>query len=198
MRPPSDSLLSYEERRALLAFARRAILEAVCYPVLPDLPPAEGRLAQPGGAFVTLRSNGKLRGCVGRVDAAHALGEAVAQCAITAALQDPRFKPLHTKEVTELEIEISVVSEPRPVRPEEIEPGIHGILVCRGASRGLLLPQVVLEHNWSATQFLEAACRKAGLEPGAWRDSETKVFAFTAEVFSEASLVSRDQQTVQR
>jgi AmmeMemoRadiSam system protein A len=194
MHLPSDPLLSAEERRALLACARRAIFEAVSSLSLPDLPPAIGRLADPGGAFVTLRSNGKLRGCIGRTDATHALGETVAQCAITAALQDPRFKPLHTEELADLEIEISVVSKLRPVRPEEVELGIHGILICRSASRGLLLPQVALEHNWSATQLLEAACRKAGLQGQAWRDPETEVFAFTAEVFSETSLVASDQQ----
>jgi AMMECR1 domain-containing protein len=102
------------------------------------------------------------------------------------------------EELTGLEIEISVVSELRPVRPEEIEPGVHGIVVCRGASRGLLLPQVALEHNWSATQFLEAACRKAGLGAGAWRDPETKLFAFTAEVFSEVGLVHVHEQAAER
>jgi AMMECR1 domain-containing protein len=93
-----------------------------------------------------------------------------------------------------LEIEISVVSEPRPVRLEEIQLGLHGIVVCRGASRGLLLPQVALERNWSTTQFLEAACRKAGLEAGIWRDPETKLFAFTAEVFSEIGVVRLQEQ----
>jgi AmmeMemoRadiSam system protein A len=147
---------------------------------------------------VTLRCNGKLRGCIGRADAIHALVETVAQCAIMAALQDPRFKPLRLEEMTELEIEISVLSELRPVRLEEIELGIHGIVISRCASRGLLLPQVALEHNLSATQFLEAACRKAGLEAGAWRDPETKLFAFTAEVFSEISLIPLDQQPAGR
>jgi AmmeMemoRadiSam system protein A len=126
---------------------------------------------------------------MGRTDAPHALAETVVQCAITAALQDPRFKPLRTEELDELEIEISVISELRPARPEEIDPGIHGVVVCRGASRGLLLPQVAVERNWSTTQFLEAACRKAGLEAGAWRDQETKLFSFTAEVFSETGLL---------
>ena len=144
----------------------------------PDLPPAVGRLADPAGAFVTLRSNGRLRGCMGCIDAA----------------QDPRFKPLTVEEIAGLEIEISVISELQPARPEGLELGIHGIVVSRGASRGLLLPQVALEHNWSATQFLEAACRKARLEPSAWRGPETKLFAFTAEVFSEISLVPLGRQ----
>ena len=135
---------------------------------------------------------------MGRTDASHALAETVVQCAITAALQDPRFKPLRREELAGLEIEISVVSEPRPVRLEEIEPGIHGIVICRGEGRGLLLPQVALEHNWSAIQFLEAACRKAGLEAGTWRDPETKLFAFTAEVFSEMSLVPPHEQPAER
>ena len=196
MHPPSELLISHEDRRALLTRARRAIVETVYSRTLPALPPPEGRLAQPGGAFVTLRCNGKLRGCIGRIDAAQALAETVAQCAITAALQDPRFKPLGMDEMNKLEIEISVVSEPRPVRAEEIQPGIHGIVVSRGASRGLLLPQVAPENQWSATEFLEAACRKANLQPGAWRDPETKLFAFSAEVFSEAGIVPEGRPSV--
>lgn len=195
MHPHSELQLSYQDRRALLARARRAIVETVSSQALPDLPTPEGRLAQARGAFVTLRCNGKLRGCIGRIEADHALAETVAQCAITAALQDPRFKPLRMDEVNALEIEISVVSELRSARAEEIQPGIHGILVTRGAGRGLLLPQVAPEHQWSATEFLEAACRKANLQPDAWRDPETKLFAFSAEVFSEpeTGLVAEDQ-----
>jgi AmmeMemoRadiSam system protein A len=189
MHPRSDLPLSDEDRHALLARARLAILETVSSRRLPGLPPPVGRLADPAGAFVTLRCNGRLRGCMGCIDAAHALAETVAQCAITAALQDPRFKPLSVEEIAGLEIEISVISELRLTRPEGLELGIHGIVVSRGTSRGLLLPQVALEHNWSTTQFLEAACRKARLEPGAWRDPETELFVFTAEVFSETCLV---------
>jgi AmmeMemoRadiSam system protein A len=194
MRPLSDPPLSDEDRRALLARARQAIIETVSRLRLPELPPAVGRLADPGGAFVSLRCDGRLRGCIGRMDAALALAETVAQCAITAALQDPRFKPLRLEEMAGLEIEISVISELRPVRVEEIELGVHGILLSRGNSRGVLLPQVPRELNWSTTQFLEAACRKARLEAGAWGDPETKLFAFTAEVFSETDLVVSEEQ----
>jgi AmmeMemoRadiSam system protein A len=185
MPPLSDPRLSDNDRRALLALARHAISEAVRRQRIPDLPPTSQRLAERGGAFVTIRCDGKLRGCMGRVDTTNTLAETVAQCAISAALQDPRFRPLTEEEIPRLELEISVVSEPAPIRPEEVEVGTHGIVVSRAASRGLLLPQVAVERNWSATQFIEETCRKAGLEPGAWRDPETKLYAFTAEIFSE-------------
>jgi AmmeMemoRadiSam system protein A len=185
MHPRSDLPLSDEDRRALLALARKAILETVSSSNFPDIFPVTGRLAEPRGAFVTLRWNGKLRGCIGQPDAAHGLAETVVQCAITAALRDPRFGPLRAEEIDELEIEISVTSELRPLRPEEIELGTHGIVVTGGGRRGLLLPQVALEHNWSLIQFLEATCRKAGLQANAWREPDTKLFAFTAEIFSD-------------
>ena len=195
MHQRSDLLLSEEDRRALLARARQAILETVSSSSFPDLLRVAGRLAEPRGAFVTLRWNGKVRGCIGQPDAAHGLAETVVQCAITAALRDPRFRPLQAEETDELEIEISVLSELCPVRPEEIELGIHGIVVTGGGRRGLLLPQVARERNWSVTQLLEAACRKADLEAGAWREPETKLFAFTAEVFSDVGAFTTEQPT---
>jgi AmmeMemoRadiSam system protein A len=195
MHQRSDVLLSEEDRRELLALARQAILESVSSSSFPDLLWAAGRLAEPRGAFVTLRLNGKVHGCIGQPDAAHGLAETVVQCAITAALRDPRFRPLRAEETDELEIEISVLSEMQPVRPEEIELGIHGIVVTGGGRRGLLLPQVARQHNWSITQLLEAVCRKAGLEVGAWREPETKLFAFTAEVFSDVVAFTTEQPT---
>jgi AmmeMemoRadiSam system protein A len=181
----SDLALSDGDRLTLLALARKAILETVSSSNFPDLAQVTGRLAEPQAAFVTLRWDGKLRGCIGQPDGAHGLAETVVQCAITAALRDPRFGPLRAEEIDELEIEISVTSELRPLRPEEIELGTHGIVVTGGGRRGLLLPQVALEHNWSLIQFLEATCRKAGLQANAWREPDTKLFAFTAEIFSD-------------
>jgi AmmeMemoRadiSam system protein A len=186
----SDLALSDGDRLALLALARKAILETVSSSNFPDLAQVTGRLAEPRGAFVTLRWDGKVRGCIGQPDAAHGLAETVVQCAITAALRDSRFGPLRTEEIDALEIEISVISDLRPVRAEEIELGTHGIAVTGGGTRGLLLPQVALERNWSVTQFLEAACRKAGLQANAWREPDPKLFAFTAEVFSDAGALT--------
>ena len=186
-------LLSDDDRRTLLALARRAISQAVSRNSIPDSP-SLAQFAHSGGAFVTLRCNGKLRGCVGRVDSADSLTEIVAQSAITAAVADPRFKPLSAPDVSALDIEISVISEPFEIAPAEFELGIHGVIVNCGAARGLLLPQVASEHNWSRDEFLDAACRKAGLRAGAWRHPETRLFAFTAEVFSESGLLSVSQK----
>jgi uncharacterized protein len=192
--PLPCSAISEEDRRTLLSRARQAIFETICQRRFPDLPPAAGRLAEPRGAFVTLSCDGKLRGCVGRTEAALPLAETVVQCAITAASQDPRFTPLCAEELAGLEIEISVLSELRAARGEEIEAGIHGIIVIRDGRRALLLPQVAVERVWSPIQFLQAACRKAELEPDAWRDPDTKLLRFTAEVFCDQDVLQGIQK----
>ena len=185
-----SSPLSIDERRVLLGRARQAITEAVCAGGIADFPLPAGRLGQPGSAFVTVHCAGRLRGCVGRTDRALPLAETVVQCAISAGIHDARFRPLQPAELSEVDIEISVLSEAQPIKPQAIETGRHGLAVSRGDRRGLLLPQVAAGRRWSAMQFLEETCRKAGLEPTAWQDPETKVLGFTAEVFSESELAS--------
>ena len=179
-------LLSNEERRILLISARQAIVDAVVYQRFADCVAYTGRLAEPRAAFVTVYCGGRLRGCIGQTHRNNSLGEIVRQCAISAALHDPRFRPMDEKDIPSLRIEISVLSEFMPVSPNEIEPGTHGALIVRGENRGLLLPQVASERRWSAEHFLEEICMKAGLESTALHDPETKLFSFTAEVFSEA------------
>jgi uncharacterized protein len=197
MLPPSDFRLSEEDRSALLALARHAISEVVFHGDFPDLPPPSGRLAEFGAAFVSVHCNGKQRGCVGRTSCDMSLAETVAQCAIGAALQDPRFKPLRNDDFAGLQIEISVLSELLPLVPGQTQVGVHGILVIRDANRGLLLPQVAVERNWSVERFLEEGCRKAGLSLDAWRDPKTKLYAFEADVFSEASLTAQAAEPIQ-
>ena len=177
--------LCSDDRRALLALARAAITEAVLYRRLLDLPAPAGRLAEPADAFVTLHQGGRLRGCVGLSGRNFSLGETVARCAVSAAIHDSRFSAVSAGEVSEVEIEISVLSEFRAISPGAIETGVHGLLVISGSRRGLLLPQVAVQRAWPALRFLEETCRKAGLDPDAWRHPETELLAFTAEVFSE-------------
>lgn len=113
------------------------------------------------------------------------LADVVARSAINAALNDTRFLPVRADEISELEIEISVLSALERILPEAITAGEHGLLVVRGPLRGLLLPQVASERNWTAVRFLEETCVKAGLPRDAWRDPATEVYGFTAEIFTE-------------
>lgn len=173
------------DQRTLLELARRAIGEAVSQQRPAAVVESTGILAETRGVFVTLHVRDRLRGCIGVVDAFEPLGQAVARCAVSAALHDPRFPPVRADEIPNLQIELSLLSRPEPVLPEEIEIGKHGLLILQGAKRGLLLPQVAVEHRLDREKFLEETCRKAGLSVNAWRELETQIFGFTCEVFSE-------------
>jgi AmmeMemoRadiSam system protein A len=176
--------LSDSGRRALLQLARQAVVDAV-HERLPQQIPHEGVFSERSGVFVTLHIRHRLRGCIGVIEAEEPLGESIVRCAASAALQDPRFTPMRADELGELQIEISLLSPPAPIRPEEIEIGRHGLLVSRGKQRGLLLPQVAAEQHFSPDQFLQETCRKAQLPRDAWRETGTQVLGFTCEVFSE-------------
>jgi len=178
--------LPEDDRQALLKLARSALLEAVTHkrllPLPVDVPPGFDRKQ---GVFVTLRSGKKLRGCIGVLESRRSLGEAVIGCAAGAASEDPRFPPVAVGELSTIHIEVSVLSPLVPIRPEMIVIGTHGIAIVGEGRRGVLLPQVAVEHNLTPEQFLAETCKKAGLAPEAWRDAHTQIFAFTSEVFSE-------------
>jgi AmmeMemoRadiSam system protein A len=177
--------LSDLDRRALLRLARQAVIEAVSHESLPQQIPLDGIFAERRGAFVTLHVRHRLRGCIGVTEAYDPLGDSIVRCAVSAALQDPRFPPVRSEEIPDLQIEISLLSSPAPIRPQEIEIGRHGLLIARGRRRGLLLPQVATEHHFSPEQFLQETCRKAQLPLEAWRDPDVELFGFTCEVLSE-------------
>jgi AmmeMemoRadiSam system protein A len=180
--------LSEAEHRALLRLARQAVAEAVSFGRLPEQISNLAIFAERRGIFVSLHVRHRLRGCIGVIEAEETLGEATVRCAASAALQDSRFAPVRAEELADLEIEISLLSPPMPIRPEEIEIGRHGLLVSRGKQRGVLLPQVATEHRLAPEQFLQETCRKAHLPRDAWRDADTQVFGFTCEVFSDEGI----------
>ncbi len=177
------------DRAALLALARGAIAAALAGGPAPHLPHVPGaRLHR--GAFVTLEEarDGALRGCIGRIAGDRPLGEVVRTVAVSAATEDPRFPPVTPEELADLRIEISVLGEPSPFEPTDpsrLVIGRDGLLVRRGSALGVLLPQVAAEHALGPEAFLAAACRKAGLGPMAWREPDTHVFTFHADVFGE-------------
>jgi AmmeMemoRadiSam system protein A len=129
---------------------------------------------------------------VGQVFSELPLIDVVAYCARAAALSDPRFKPVRPDELPGIEIEISVLSPLEIVVPAQIEAGKHGLLVSRGRQRGVLLPQVASDFHWTGMRLVEETCEKAGLARDAWKDSETRIEAFTAEVFSEGNTLRTD------
>ncbi len=142
-------------------------------------------LEEPRGAFTTLHLEGKLRGCIGYVSPSRSLYATVAESARAAALDDPRFPPVPPEDAPRLKIEISVLSPLRPIRPEDVIVGRHGLVVSEGSRRGLLLPQVPIEWEWDRETFLAQTCLKAGLSADAWRHG-AQLQGFTAEVFSES------------
>jgi hypothetical protein len=151
----------------------------------PEIPTA-GALGPPRGAFVTLRRGGELRGCIGRFEPAGSLAHTVADMALAAAFEDPRFPPLAPEEVDDLDVHVSALGPRRPIAdPESLRIGEHGLVVRRGWHRGVLLPVVAVEQGWDVQTFLKHACLKAGLPPQAWREPGTTVEVFEAEEFGD-------------
>lgn len=173
-------------QRTLLNIARTAIRRSLETGADRGGAPApDPVLDRARGAFVTLKVDGELRGCIGFPLPHGPLAATVQEAAVLAASQDYRFEPLRLEEMGGLKIEISVLSLPRPVRnPDEVEVGTHGIIVSKGSNRGLLLPQVPGEYGWDRETFLRHGCLKAGLPEDAWRKG-AKIEVFTAQVFSE-------------
>lgn len=182
----SGGELNSAERAALLALARGSLESAArreSFRLPSDLPE---RLREPAGAFVTCRDRrGALLGCIGIVEAAQPLAEAVAEMAEAASQHDPRFPPIHASQLADVRLQISVLSAPFAIGAEEVEPGRHGLIVESQGHRGLLLPQVAEELGWDRATFLEQTCLKARLPRDAWREPGTRILAFTAQVFGE-------------
>jgi hypothetical protein len=181
--------LSPTEKKELLKIARQSIETFVKTGKVPDIIVKDTRLEKIEGAFVTIRKAGALRGCIGNIIGQGPLYETVRDMAVAAASRDPRFTPLTVGELKDMDVEISVLSQPRRVKDaSEIQLGRHGVIVSAGDHQGVFLPQVALETGWSRQEFLSQLCsQKAGLPPDAWKDPGTALYVFTADVFSEVS-----------
>ncbi|MDP6671208.1 MAG: TIGR00296 family protein [archaeon] len=151
------------------------------------------RLLEKRGCFVTLNTfpDKELRGCIGFPYPVLPLWNAVIEGAVQAAFNDSRFSKLQAKEIDNILLEISILTLPEEISggksglAEDIVIGEDGLIIKKGGHSGLLLPQVAREHNWSAETFLDECCRKAGVIPGAWRQTSCAVFKFQAQIFSE-------------
>jgi AmmeMemoRadiSam system protein A len=185
MSPDTAPLLTPPQREALLALARAAVSAQVTHAAPP--PAAGGAWPDASGVFVTVKTDGELRGCLGTLECRQDLPHEVARCAADAASIDPRFDPVSRDELPRLSVEVSVLGALVPVdppAPEGVVVGRDGLVVEQGHRRGLLLPQVATERGWSPEQFLRQTCVKAGLSPDAWQRGAL-VYRFEADVFGE-------------
>lgn len=180
-------MLNETDKAKLLELARKTLENHFNRRTIPDFTTDRKSLLEPKGAFVSLHKDRQLRGCIGQLEPDQELFRIVQQCALSAALKDPRFSPLEEEELAGLDIEISVLTPFKQVlNVDEIVVGKHGLFLVRGHCRGLLLPQVATEFGWDRIQFLKQTCFKAGLPGTAWQDPATEIYSFEAEVFSEA------------
>jgi AmmeMemoRadiSam system protein A len=177
--------LDQDEQSFLLGLARDTIEGFLKTGKRPRPKAAPNRLSEKRGAFVTLKVDDQLRGCIGYPLPYKPLAETIVEMALAAATQDYRFPPIEVEELGRLKIEISVLTLPRPIQDSrEIEVGRHGIIVSKGIAKGLLLPQVPTEYGWDRETYLRHGCLKAGLDEDEWQKG-AQIEVFEAQVFSE-------------
>lgn len=180
--------LSVEDRRSLMTLAKNTVRSAASGETSAPPPPTSEFLKEKGAAFVTLKKNGNLRGCIGHVIARLPLYRCVSDVARAAAIHDTRFSPVRPEELPDLSYEISVLTRPEPTTPDKVKVGRDGLIMSRGGRSGLLLPQVPVEWGWTEEEFLSHTCIKADLPADCWKDPETKIESFRAVVFGEEDL----------
>ena len=176
-----------EDKDCLLKLARQALREAV----LGATSKKEIDLTIPvmqeyRGLFVTLKIDGRLRGCIGNLSPTMPLGELVKKIAVQAAFDDPRFPKLTKVEFEKIKLDITILGDMILAQsPDDLVVGRHGVMIRKGFNQGLLLPQVATEMGWDRLQFLEGVCQKADLPRDAWKDKKAQLFIFTADCFGE-------------
>jgi MEMO1 family protein len=184
--PTSAVPLQNSEKKALLTFARETIHRYLTTQTVPLPRSFPARMSFPQGAFVTLKIDKELRGCIGHMAEDIALGQTVGAMAIEAAFRDPRFAPLELRELSHVEIEISVLTPMKPIASsDEIVIGRDGVLMSKAGTSAVFLPQVAVENKWNKSEMLDNLCRKAGLATGCWKH-DAKFRVFQADVFSES------------
>jgi len=177
-----------EQRKKIIAIVRQSVEEYIKNGKIADFKIGDEKLNEPSGAFVTLKIDGKLRGCIGRIIATgDELWRVARDMAIAAATEDNRFAPVSENELAKLEYEVSVLSAPEKISDwRKIKLGRDGVIARRGLKSGVFLPQVAEETGWTLEEFLSNLCfSKAGLPASAYRDPETELYVFEAEVVSD-------------
>lgn len=184
--------LTFEEGALVLSHAKKVLdehINGVQY-IEPTFPLIFLNLR---GVFVTLTKNGELRGCIGFPYASLPLKDAIRDAACSAATRDPRFLPLSPDEMSDIKVEVTVLTDPKNLdvpaseRDKVIEIGRHGLIIKGHGRSGLLLPQVPVEWNWTPYEFLDHLCMKAGLPKKSWLEPDVELLTFEGQIFNEKS-----------
>lgn len=179
-----ELVITEAEKSWCKTFIRWTIAQHLNLDVGPQPLIESATLQQELGAFVTLKSDGQLRGCIGNIIGQGPLINTLERMAVAAAFEDPRFTPLTASEMDEIQIEVSIMG---PLTlcpdPERIEIGRHGLYIRKTMHSGLLLPQVAVEWGWDRETFLDQTCIKAGLPRGSWRKPKIEIWWFEAIIF---------------
>lgn len=190
---PHDNELTMAQKQELLGIARATVEGLIADGRVPEFKVTDPVLLQPGAAFVTLKIDGDLRGCIGHTEARMPLWQCVREMAVAASTQDPRFNRVRKDELPRLEYEISVLFPPVRVHDtNEIVIGRDGLTIALHGRRGLLLPQVPVEWGWSLQEFLNHTARKAGLPPDAWKDPTAVLHRFEGIIFNEDDVTGKE------
>jgi hypothetical protein len=189
VRADADRDLDAADKKVLLRLARETITRYLRTDTVPLPRGGSARLLRESGAFVTLKSHGQLRGCIGRVQPGGPLIQLVGTLALDSAFRDGRFKPVAAAELNDLEVEVSVLTPlVNASGPDAVQPGRDGVVLIVGDRSAVFLPQVATEQGWNRTALLDNLAQKAGLPAGAWRDKRAKLLTFRADVFDESIL----------
>ncbi len=183
-------MISLEAGKILVKFSRY-VIETYFSGKTINFPEAD-KFTDKRGVFVTLSLYDKLRGCIGFPQPIYPLNRAILEAARASAFKDPRFPPITENEFTDITIEVSVLTKPKLIEVEEpkeyldkIKIGKHGLIIKADYHSGLLLPQVFIDYNSTPKEALEMTCQKAGLPKEAWKDKDTEIYSFSAQIFKE-------------
>jgi AmmeMemoRadiSam system protein A len=186
--PPGPTpQLTVEDKQMLLSLARQTLRDYLGEGQLPRYDTDSPALLERRAAFVTLwnRDSGELRGCRGEAYPRVALIDSVVQMAVAAAIDDPRFPSVTVDEVADLRIDLNVLTPMKPIRPEDVVVGRHGLRIISGGATGLLLPEVPVRYGWDREEYLRWVCKKAGVPDDTWQAEGVQLFGFESEAWGE-------------
>lgn len=182
-------LLDEDEGKTAICIAKKAVFSKVAG-INIECPPVTDIFKEKRGVFVTIREYGELRGCIGYPYPVLPLLEAISDAAVSAATKDPRFMAVTSKELEEIEFEVTVLTPPVRLtcpaskRDSHVIIGKHGLIIRGAGTSGLLLPQVATEYVWSPKEFLDYTCIKAGLPKGCWMEEKFEIMTFEGQIFN--------------